>query len=221
MIRIHCQRPFATVEEMDQVLIDKHNALVKPSDTVIMLGDVARRDHERYVRALNGHKILVFGNHDRRMRDSALRLFDLVVGSPEFPGIMGKAIDGQYVVFSHFPLWSWNGSFHGSWCCYGHCHGTRREFQQAGVIEGEPFEERPPWRIAEFMDALACAVDVDAWEWAPVPWEVLAAKLSARIPAWKERRRVWTAVEEPPGRRSELAAENHKWRDQRPICGDR
>ena len=35
----YCNRPFETVEEMNEVIIRKHNERVKPEDTVFFLGD--------------------------------------------------------------------------------------------------------------------------------------------------------------------------------------
>jgi len=60
-----CHRPFATVQEMNDALVYNWNSLVKPTDVVVVLGDVAigRKGLEQ-VRRLNGRKILVPGNHD-------------------------------------------------------------------------------------------------------------------------------------------------------------
>jgi len=35
----YCNRPFKTVEEMNETIIRKHNERVKPKDTVFFLGD--------------------------------------------------------------------------------------------------------------------------------------------------------------------------------------
>lgn len=61
-----CNRPFATVEEMNEVLISNWNAVVQPEDTVYVVGDfsMAFRPVELYTKRLNGKKILVAGNHD-------------------------------------------------------------------------------------------------------------------------------------------------------------
>lgn len=62
------QRPFSSVEEMDQAIVDRWNAVVSTRDTVYVLGDVALGKIElslARVSQLNGYKILVPGNHDR------------------------------------------------------------------------------------------------------------------------------------------------------------
>lgn len=62
----YCNRPFNSVVEMNEALVAKWNAAVKPEDTVYYLGDfsLAFRSVELYTRRLNGEKILIAGNHD-------------------------------------------------------------------------------------------------------------------------------------------------------------
>jgi calcineurin-like phosphoesterase family protein len=67
-------RPFSSVEEMNEVMIERWNAVVRPEDHVYHLGDVtmARGSYAgpqsqrciRLVQRLRGHKRLVLGNHD-------------------------------------------------------------------------------------------------------------------------------------------------------------
>jgi calcineurin-like phosphoesterase family protein len=58
-------RPYSTPEEMDEDMIEKWNARVKPTDKVYHLGDVVinRRALPTLAR-LNGDKVLIRGNHD-------------------------------------------------------------------------------------------------------------------------------------------------------------
>jgi calcineurin-like phosphoesterase family protein len=61
-------RPFASVDEMNEQLIERHNALVKSNDRVWILGDVCMGqidDTLALVSRFNGVKYLVAGNHDR------------------------------------------------------------------------------------------------------------------------------------------------------------
>lgn len=63
------ERPFETVEEMDQALIANWNAVVTPKDHVYICGDFSFRagaDISKYTKALNGHLHLIRGNHDKR-----------------------------------------------------------------------------------------------------------------------------------------------------------
>lgn len=65
-----CSRPFTSVDEMDQEMIERWNAAVRPSDTVWHLGDFAhkcRPDRINWIFSrLNGTKHLIVGNHDKR-----------------------------------------------------------------------------------------------------------------------------------------------------------
>lgn len=61
-------RPFGSVQEMNEALIENFNALVRPEDTVWFLGDVAMgqlAESLPLVARMHGHKFLVLGNHDR------------------------------------------------------------------------------------------------------------------------------------------------------------
>lgn len=89
-------RPFASVEEMDELMVENWNRIVKPGDHVYHLGDVAmRKEHLAIVRRLNGKKRLVRGNHDIfKTRDY------LDAGFQEIHGV--RVIDNM--VFTHIPI---------------------------------------------------------------------------------------------------------------------
>lgn len=65
----YCNRPFATAEEMDEIMIARWNAIVRPSDHVWHLGDVAMSETAflRCVPRLQGKLRLVLGNHDHQV----------------------------------------------------------------------------------------------------------------------------------------------------------
>lgn len=61
----YCQRPFADVEEMNEVIIKNWNEVVKKDDMVYVLGDFSfcsREMVKELVLKLNGRKILIAGN---------------------------------------------------------------------------------------------------------------------------------------------------------------
>lgn len=70
----YCNRPFYTVDQMNKILVGNWNSLVSPDDVVYFLGDFcftyARRTREKrkdilkWKEKLNGHIILIRGNHD-------------------------------------------------------------------------------------------------------------------------------------------------------------
>ena len=67
-------RPFKTVEEMDEELIRRWNAKVGKGDLVYVLGDMIWKsrngDAEQLIKSLNGQIILIKGNHDRFLHNA-------------------------------------------------------------------------------------------------------------------------------------------------------
>lgn len=63
-----CERPYSSVEEMNEDLIARWNSVVQPDDKVWHLGDFALKASKEQVtmlvNRLNGHIRLVMGNHD-------------------------------------------------------------------------------------------------------------------------------------------------------------
>jgi len=58
-------RPWDTAEEMDEVMVERWNKVVRPNDKVYHLGDVViARKHLTTLSRLNGDKVLIKGNHD-------------------------------------------------------------------------------------------------------------------------------------------------------------
>jgi len=65
----YCGRPFANVDTMNEAMIANWNNRVAPSDIVYHLGDFAmgKRELIKSIRdRLNGHIILILGNHDQK-----------------------------------------------------------------------------------------------------------------------------------------------------------
>lgn len=62
----YCNRPFTSVEEMNEYMVKAWNETVQPEDTVFYIGDfsLAIRPVELFLSRLNGIKILIVGNHD-------------------------------------------------------------------------------------------------------------------------------------------------------------
>ena len=64
----YCDRPFESVKQMDETMIENYNCLVSPDDTCFMLGDFGMDKKRRLfdiLDRLNGEKILLMGSHDR------------------------------------------------------------------------------------------------------------------------------------------------------------
>lgn len=110
----YCNRPWATVEEMNEGLIANWNAVVGPDDIVWHLGDFAFMSRERALeifRRLNGTKYLVRGNHDSNAITK--------LGWKKVVQTWETTVDGHDVVMHHKPLDQWDGIH-----LHGHCHGN-------------------------------------------------------------------------------------------------
>jgi len=126
----HTNRPFASVEEMNEALIANHNAVVKPSDEVFYLGDFSFADDVKTLEILsrlNGNKSLIVGNHDRNIMNNPSKFIG---------GMLFKTIDNykeikrnnQSIVLFHYGMRTWNKAHHNAWHCYGHSHGNLPSF---------------------------------------------------------------------------------------------
>jgi calcineurin-like phosphoesterase family protein len=118
----YCNRPFKTIQEMDEEMIARWNSKVQQTDTVYILGDFSFHLPEqtgKILDRLNGTKILVYGNHDKGIKKS-----------PELRAKFAKCVDyleinieDQFITMHHYAGLVWNKSHHGSWMLHGHSHG--------------------------------------------------------------------------------------------------
>ena len=84
-------RDFATVEEMNETMIDRHNSVVRPQDKVYFLGDVTMSTKSYsldFLSRMNGTKILIKGNHDQCKPLAYLEHFKDIRGSHQFEGLI-------------------------------------------------------------------------------------------------------------------------------------
>ena len=105
-----CKRPYSTVEEMDNALINNWNSAVDDNDIVFDLGDFAFAPNWRWKEVLlqlKGHHYLIIGNHDevRYPGDSIMRLFERVENQ------MLLKIDGRQVYLNHYPFLCYGGAY--------------------------------------------------------------------------------------------------------------
>lgn len=138
----YCKRPFASVEEMNDQLIQRHNALVQPDDRVYHLGDFALMTGPKIkgiVQSLNGQHVLIKGNHDH---ESVKRYMDFGF----FNAVEKKIIPfaGEFVTLHHSPYDPVFNPDEGGWLFCGHVH-------EAWKTKGKMIN-----------------VGVDVWDYAPV-----------------------------------------------------
>lgn len=114
-------RPFDTITQMDETLINNWNARISDEDTVYVLGDAFFKGEERSLEILlqlKGHKHLIKGNHDR-VKGRLAQEWESIQDYAEIT-------DGEYfVVMSHYPMIFYNRQHYGAVMLYGHVHNTR------------------------------------------------------------------------------------------------
>lgn len=120
--RVMClaHRPFKTVEEMNEIMINNWNRKVKQNDHVYIVGDVAFSDFDAQsvLCRLNGAKHLIVGNHDSGLSQKVLDMFDSI-------SMIKKIEDnGKSVVLCHYPLLSYENSIYGGYQVFGHIHNN-------------------------------------------------------------------------------------------------
>lgn len=167
------ERPFADVQEMNEMMVLWWNELVGPNDLVYVPGDLCMGKIAQtlpLIARLNGRIILLPGNHDRpwigqaageRLRKAReMYLAQGIVEIVDTGGGFGEPvieIAGQDVKISHFPyvgdsferqdgdkFSAWRPDDEGGWLIHGHVHGS--------------------WKVQDRM----INVGVDVWDFRPV-----------------------------------------------------
>jgi len=155
----NCNRPFKDVDEMNEALVDAHNAVVTDADDVYHLGDFAFKNPAPWLARLKGRTHhLILGNHDYR-RLAAIRK----AGFTSIQDILYLRWEGKRFFFSHYAHRSWRNSIHGSYHCFGHSHGAMGMWGRSGDAGVDSLHFSPRTRFA------------------PVPLEIIVATLESRM----------------------------------------
>lgn len=109
----YCNRPFQSVPEMNQALLEELRSKVGPEDTLFFLGDLAFKNFDP--ECLPGKQVIwVRGNHDKKY------ISHRITQVPYWE----ETYNGTMVVMFHYPIEEWNQCHRGSVHLHGHCHGT-------------------------------------------------------------------------------------------------
>ena len=118
----YCQRPFNSIDEMNEAIIKNWNSVIGRDDIVYILGDFCFGNKEmltNIVSRLNGRKILILGNHDRLTKSAYLDVgFETVTKNP-------MIVDSDFIL-SHHPIQGDLGKFYN---IHGHKHKLPSEAQ--------------------------------------------------------------------------------------------
>lgn len=139
----YCNRPFHTVEEMDETIIENWNQVVNPNDTVYHVGDFTFDDPFKYLKRLKGNIIFLKGNHDAFRHPVFRNAKDRLVLN----------IEKITVVLDHFCMRVWPKSHYNSFHLFGHSHGTLEPIGKSWDVGVDNNDFRPiSWeQIKEIM----------------------------------------------------------------------
>lgn len=121
----YCNRPFKSVEEMNETIIKNWNETVSNNDVVICLGDVglgSSNDLKPIIERLNGKKILIMGNHDNFSENKYRELGFHTVS--RFP-----IIYNNFFIMSHAPMELSETTPYFNF--YGHVHNDNKYIDNA------------------------------------------------------------------------------------------
>jgi calcineurin-like phosphoesterase family protein len=168
----YCSRPFSSVEEMNEKLIQNFNARVKADDIVYCLGDfsLSEKKVQPIMSRLNGkEQHLIVGNHDaahpchKKKSEAALkRYLEYGFKTVQLSTTLRLNDTIGNVLLHHMPYTAderhgqkyaeYYPKDDGLWLLHGHSHGA------FGRIHGKQID-----------------VGVDCFEYAPVSFEEIAA----------------------------------------------
>lgn len=123
----YTNRPFSSIDEMNQVMIENWNKKVTNKDNVYILGDFAFADREKtlsILNQLNGNKFMIRGNHDRILKHLEIR--DKFIWVKDYYRLQ---LDDKTIILCHYPFAIWDKSHYGSINLYGHVHNTSGLFK--------------------------------------------------------------------------------------------
>lgn len=131
---------FATVEQMNEEMITRHNEKVGTEDIVYILGDIVVCEEARLkerldatVGRLQGHLHLILGNHDYKYKE--LEVFRSYFETVEESAIIR---DGRHFVqLYHYPILCWYKKHKGAYHVYGHLHNERNGVE-CQILKQEP-----------------------------------------------------------------------------------
>lgn len=107
-------RPFSSIQEHDEALVERWNSVVRQGDTVWHLGDVyfGGKDNHYILARLNGRKHLVMGNHDAYPLDCYSKYFTRIFGAASL----------RNCILTHVPVHPSQLEFRFKYNIHGHMH---------------------------------------------------------------------------------------------------
>jgi len=139
-------RPYQTVWEMNEGLIDNWNKKVAINDTIYHLGDVTWKNPEEILPRLNGKIILIKGNHDHKIEKLKRN------GIREVHDYLEIKLHSKILVLFHYPIENWNRKHYGTIHLHGHCHGELKNKIQNRMDIGVDCHDMQPVEFEELLE---------------------------------------------------------------------
>lgn len=159
-----CNRPWNTVEEMNDGLINNWNNVVLKDDVVFHLGDFAYASNsgwKQLINRLNGHIHLILGNHDRSRYPGhqIMEMFDGVYNQ------LSLSIDMFHICLNHYPF-----------LCYAGTYRKPQTIQLFGHIHSGPNSNGLDDERLKYLFKYQYDVGVDNNNYTPISWNQLKEK---------------------------------------------
>ena len=143
------------VDYMNEAMVKEWNEIVCPEDTVYILGDFAFLPADKAVKIanrLNGTKILIEGNHDRKLLNDPVfrRCF------AEVHKYHHLTYNGTFVTMFHYPIAEWDQMHRGAVHFHGHLHGNESGLENFRALDVGM--DSTGWIVLEMEDAIARAL---------------------------------------------------------------
>ena len=117
-------RPFNSISEHDEYIINSWNETVGIEDDVYILGDISWYNSTKTIeifKQLNGRLHLIKGNHDDNLLKNR-ELRSLFIEVRNYCEVASG--DGKSIVLCHYPIPCFRNHYYGWYHLYGHVHNS-------------------------------------------------------------------------------------------------
>lgn len=131
-------RPFNTVEEMDNTLIKNWNSVVKGGDWTYILGDFCWGTTNKWIEILDqlkGNKILIRGNHDLKQMSTELKNKFRAIKDYDELTVFRDNGEKQKVILSHYYMPFYNKHRSNGILLHGHSHITEESILERKITK--------------------------------------------------------------------------------------
>lgn len=174
-------RGYNSAEEHTDDWFVKTNAIVRPNDILICLGDFCLNTNpaqfEEFLSRIHCQNLyMIFGNHPNphyknvykplvkqtlgNLYTDVSEVYPLKYRNITYIGHYVEAVlNGQFAVLCHYPISIWNEMQHGAWMLCGHSHygfePSRAESLAGKILDVGWDGHKAPWSLQEIASVMA------------------------------------------------------------------